>query len=320
MNKNTCRLTIKDIAKLSGVGKSTVSRVINGEANVKKETRERVEHVISQQQFVPSKSARAMRGYVNKAIGIIVSRLDSPSENQAIRSMLPLLYQCGFDPIIVESQFDSQKVREHLLMFKQRQIDGLIIFAFNGLDPDQLAEWQQKAVVIARPFNAYHSICYDDNGAVMQLMDCFHQQKQHSNIGYIGITQQDHTTGQLRYQAYLSYCQRHKLTPHFKLGEMGYDTGYQFSPDLLVQGVSAIVCATEAIALGVNKYLQDKQITHLDVGSIGHSKLLHFLFPKTITVNLGFHQAGTLAAKTVIDLLKKSSSPAVIVVPSTLDF
>ena len=53
------RLTIKDIARLSGVGKSTVSRVLNNEGSVSPQTRERVEAVIRQQGFTPSKSARA---------------------------------------------------------------------------------------------------------------------------------------------------------------------------------------------------------------------------------------------------------------------
>lgn len=45
------RLTIKDIARLSGVGKSTVSRVLNNESGVSQRTRERVEAVMNQHGF-----------------------------------------------------------------------------------------------------------------------------------------------------------------------------------------------------------------------------------------------------------------------------
>lgn len=138
------RLTIKDIARLSGVGKSTVSRVMNGEGSVSQKTREKVEAVIRQQGFMPSKSARAMRGQSDKVVGIIVTRLDSPAENQAVRTMLPLLYQQGYDPIVMESQFDTRLVEEHLHMLAQRRVDGVILFGFNGLTQTMLAAWQEK--------------------------------------------------------------------------------------------------------------------------------------------------------------------------------
>ena len=95
------KLTILDIARLSGVGKSTVSRVLNQDPKVKQATRDRVEQIIAEHGFVPSKSARAMRSQSQQVVGIIVSRLDSSSENQAVRTMLPLLYQQGFDDAIV---------------------------------------------------------------------------------------------------------------------------------------------------------------------------------------------------------------------------
>lgn len=59
------RLTIKDIARLSGVGKSTVSRVLNNESGVSQRTRERVEAVMNQHGFSPS-ALRAL--CVGKAI------------------------------------------------------------------------------------------------------------------------------------------------------------------------------------------------------------------------------------------------------------
>jgi len=175
---------------------------------------------------------------------------------------------------------------------------------------------------MARPFTDYHSICYDDRGAIMQLMNHFHHHRlPPAQIGYIGINEQDYTTGRLRYEAYQDFCQQHQLTPLARLGEMNYHTGYQFTADLIKQHkktLSTIVCATDTIALGVNKYLQENSITDITVGSIGQSKLLHFLFPDTVSIHLGFHEAGILAAQTLLALLKKSSSPSLTIVPSTL--
>ncbi len=206
------RLTIKDIARLSGVGKSTVSRVLNNEGSVSPQTRERVEAVIRQQGFTPSKSARAMRGQSDKVVGIIVSRLDSPSENQAVRTMLPLLYQHGFDPIVMESQFETRLVEEHLHVLQQRNVDGVILFGFTGLTAAMLSPWQEKMVVLAREYDGFSSVCYDDDGAVRLLMERLHQQG-HRHISYLGVQLSDATTGLRRHQAYLDACRQRGISP-----------------------------------------------------------------------------------------------------------
>ncbi|QYN43171.1 trehalose operon repressor TreR [Gilliamella sp. ESL0443] len=316
MNKPSPNLTIKDIAKLSGVSKSTVSRVINHDPMVKESTRNKVMAIVEQYQFTPSKSARAMRGYGNKVIGIIVTRLDSISENHAVRNMLPVFYANGYDPIIIESQFSPQKVEEHLTMLKEKQADGVVIFAFTGLNSSRLTFWQDKCVVIARPFSDYTCICYDDVGAVNKALTYLYQK--HKKIGYIGITKQDQTTGELRYQAYTNFCHTHKLKPNAVLGKLSYYSGYELAESVLVDSPTAIVCATDSIALGLNKFLSEKNINNIVVISIGSSDLLKFLFAKTITVDLGFDKAGTYAANELLQILQSGAKPKIITVPSQI--
>lgn len=72
-------------------------RVLNNESGVSQRTRERVEAVMNQHGFSPSRSARAMRGQSDKVVAIIVTRLDSLSENLAVQTMLPAFYEQGYD-------------------------------------------------------------------------------------------------------------------------------------------------------------------------------------------------------------------------------
>jgi LacI family transcriptional regulator, trehalose operon repressor len=318
MGISSNNLTIKDIAKLCGVSKSTVSRVINHDPMVKESTRNKVMKIVEQYQFIPSKSARAMRGYGNKVIGIIVTRLDSISENHAVRSMLPIFYDNGYDPIIIESQFSVQKVEEHLSMLKEKQADGVVVFAFTGLDSSRLSFWQDKCVVIARPFPDYSCVCYDDIGAVNKALTYLYQLKQHKNIGYIGITKQDQSTGELRYQAYIDFCHIHQIKPNAALGKLSYYSGYELAQTVLLHSPTAIVCATDSIALGLNKFLSEKRINNILVISLGSSDLLNFLFPKTITVDLGFDKAGTYAANELLQKLQHQVKFNIITVPSQI--
>jgi len=302
MQSSQPRLTIKDIARLSGVGKSTVSRVLNNEGKVSQQTRERVEAVIREQGFIPSKSAQAMRGQSDKIIGIIVSRLDSPSENQAVRAILPLLYEQGYDSILMESLLKAELVTEHLRVLHQRNVDGVILFGFTGLHSEMLLEWQSKMVVMVREYAGLSSVCFDDAGAVSLLMKRLHQQG-HQQISYIGVDEKDETTGRLRHQAYRDACQHYNLTPHAALGDLSYQSGFNLAAQVIKPDTSALICASDTIALGAIKYVQQHPQTRLKICSIGHTPLLSFLFPDTVSVDLGFSDAGQAAAQQLVGLL-----------------
>lgn len=311
------RLTINDIARLSGVGKSTVSRVLNNEGNVSPQTRERVLQVIEQEHFSPSKSARAMRGFSDKIVAIIVSRLDSPSENQAVRAMLPLFYQQGYDPIVLESQFSAERVKEHLQVLKQRNIDGVVLFGFTGLSAQMLTPWKDKLVMLARDMPGLSSVCYDDAGAVRLLMQKLLAQDIRS-VGFIGVSPHDTTTGQRRSEAYRAFCQEHHLTPHIALGELTYQSGFELIPQLLDRDIQAVICASDTIAIGAQKYLQQQQVRDVQVCGIGNNPLLHFLFPQSLSVELGYGAGGEAAAKQLLALLDGSATLQQLIIPGQL--
>ncbi|MEI2263672.1 trehalose operon repressor TreR [Erwinia sp. CGal63] len=310
------RLTIKDIARLSGVGKSTVSRVLNGEQGVSQKTREKVEAVIHQQDFTPSRSARAMREQSDRVVGIIVSRLDSPAENQALRAMLPLFYQQGFDPVIMESQFDPEQVQGQLHMLARRHVDGVILFGFSGLSEGMLDGWQQKMVVMVRSYAGFSSVCYDDAGAVNLLMDKLYQQG-HRHISYLGVQQSDATTGACRWQAYLAACRRLELNALGELGELSWQHGFERARDVLTPQTTALICASDSIALGANKYLQ-QQPGRIQVCAIGNTQLASFLFPETLAVEFGYGEAGTQAARQLLAQLNGEADITHFIVPCRL--
>ena len=65
-------MTIKDIAKLSGVGVSTVSRVLNDRPDVSEESRRRVLSIIAEHNYLPNNSARSLVRTKSDAIGLVV--------------------------------------------------------------------------------------------------------------------------------------------------------------------------------------------------------------------------------------------------------
>jgi LacI family transcriptional regulator len=72
MEPMATRITIRDIARLAGVSKSTVSRVLNRSTNVAPEIRERVVRIMQEQGFVPSVAATQLARGQNRLIGMLI--------------------------------------------------------------------------------------------------------------------------------------------------------------------------------------------------------------------------------------------------------
>ncbi|MCC8464087.1 MULTISPECIES: trehalose operon repressor TreR [Photorhabdus] len=311
------KLTIKDIARLANVSKSTVSRVLNNENSVSPQARERVEMIIQQNNFVPSKSARAMRIKSDKIIALIVSRLGSFSENLSISTMLPLFYQRGYDPIIMESNFDPQLLQEHLRQLALRHADGIILFGFTGLSEESLFPWRDKIVVFAREYTGFSSVCYDDIGAVRLLMNEFYR-RGHRDISFLGVDDSDTTTGFLRHQSYLTCCEQQDLRPLAVQCDLSYQSGFQHVNKVLREKTTALICATDSLALGAYKYLQQNNREDIQIGSIGNTPLLKFLYPNTLSIDLGYGEAGKYAVGQLIAQINRQYPKQQVIIPSKL--
>ena len=311
------KLTILDIARLCGVGKSTVSRVLNQDPKVKPQTRERVEQVIAQHGFVPSKSARAMRNQSQQVVGIIVSRLDSSSENQAVRGMLETLYARGYDAVLMESKFSPDKVSEHLAVLARRGVDGIILFAFNDLDYAAMTPLRERLVLVAREYPGFSSVCFDDGGAVRTMLTQL-EARGARDIAYLGVDASDLTTGQRRLDAYLAYCREQGRPPRSALGDLSLQSGYRLAAELLTPTTQALVCASDTLAMGAAKYLQEQGRGEVLVTGLGNNPLLSFLFPNALSLDLGYKGAGEQAARQLLGQIEQGRSPQATIAPCQL--
>ena len=79
--------TIYDVAKAAGVSAKTVSRVLNQDAPVGRETREKVEQAIHALCYVPSNAARMMRSNRSGIVGLITGAISQTSDNPELTGL-----------------------------------------------------------------------------------------------------------------------------------------------------------------------------------------------------------------------------------------
>jgi len=246
--------------------------------------------------------SRLSQCVVAAKIGVIISRLDSPSENRVVSAMLSTLYRAGYDVVIMESQFCSQKTNEHLEVLKRRNVDGVIVFGFTGCDIAMLEKWQQRIVVIAMDTENISSINYNNRALIVAALEHLTAQGI-EDIAYLGVDPSDTTTGRLRLAAYHDWCEQRGMQARSITGELSHESAYALVDSILTDATQAIVCASDSLALGVIKRLQELGRTEIRVTGVGDNPLLSFLFPNTFSIDPGYHQAGEKSANLLIKQL-----------------
>ena len=94
------RPTIDDIARLAGVKKSTVSRVLNNKPDVNPETRERILRIIDEQRFVPSMTAAGLASGRKPLIGMLIPSFTWPLIPELMRGVAEVLEQTSYELVL----------------------------------------------------------------------------------------------------------------------------------------------------------------------------------------------------------------------------
>lgn len=134
--KATSKTTIDDVAALAGVSIKTVSRVVNGEPNVRQATRQKVDEAIRSLKYVPNQSARNLASHRSRFIGLIYddpSSFELPSSGYITRLQQGSLRACRaaqHEVLIHPCNYRSRSVAAELSqLIEQVRPSGMIIAA-----------------------------------------------------------------------------------------------------------------------------------------------------------------------------------------------
>jgi LacI family transcriptional regulator len=119
-------VTIHDIAKEAGVGKSTISRVINGTGYVSAETVARVRCVMERHNYHPSAAARTLSKQESDTIGLILPEVNNPFFADILKGVSQMVDKCGYTLILCGSDNDPDKDYRALKAMNAQRVKGLI--------------------------------------------------------------------------------------------------------------------------------------------------------------------------------------------------
>lgn len=134
------QLSIKDIAKLSGVSTATVSRVLNDNGRFSEETREKVLSVVKEFGYSTNSVAKTLREQKSHTIGMIVPDISNEFFSSLITQIESYFFDKGISTIICNTNKDAEKEKAYLKSLDAKLVDGLIcISGQEEIDETQLS-------------------------------------------------------------------------------------------------------------------------------------------------------------------------------------
>jgi len=183
------RVTIADVAAASGVGVGTVSRVINGGANVRESTRHTVLRVIKQLGYRPSYLAASLSRGTPRTVAIVVPHLTTPSAVMRLAGALTVLDEQGYDTVVCNVDTAGQRDHHLTALTSRYRVDGVIVVSLR-LSRRWLALFRRAGVPLVAVDAAFaripHTVTDDVAGGRMATEHLL--SLGHRRIGFVGDT------------------------------------------------------------------------------------------------------------------------------------
>lgn len=274
-------LTLEDIARKSGVSRSTVSRVINDHPNVSKAVREHVQEVIRQTGYRPHPAARALVSNRSWTCGLILPRaiptfFTDPYYPCLIQGISQACSKKNytFSLFLMENEEDEEQIFSRVS--RRGFMDGILFQSYQIGDAllDKLVDSGIPLVILGRPFQNRQVSYVDINNidsvskAVQYLLDTGHKR-----IGTI-TGPQNTAVGIDRRMGYQQALQRNKIIVNEKLiveGTFTEESGYWGMKQLLRENPDGVFTASDQMALGAMRAIKEEGLdVPGDISVIGY--------------------------------------------------
>jgi len=313
MSRKAESLSIYDIARMSGVSISAVSKVLNGRAGIGDETKQRVMNIIKKHKYVP----RVLPSNLDTIaccipINLENNHLMNPYINNLLSGIGDIAFESGYILSIIPTSKLPRNEGELSRYFRQRKVSGSIFMLLNS-DDDWIRNItdREKIILISQVFAAdFVSVAADNRGggfeAVRHLVEYGHR-----GIMLImpGLKYSDHKE---RYegakQALAEACiddYRDSIEDSLELVDS--DLAMHLERSIRQDGITAIFAASDQEAYRVMRILNEKGIAIPEEVSIVGFDDYNFSShtnPPLTTVRQPIEEIGKIACNTLLSMIE----------------
>jgi LacI family transcriptional regulator len=322
-------MNIEEVAKLSGVSRSTVSRVINNDPRVHEITRQRVRDIIQEFNYQPNLVARRLAGGRTHILGLViplgVNQLFTDSFLMLLTQSVALACnRLNHSVMMWVADPDYERRTIHQVL-SNKFLDGVIIASYLLDDPlvDALVAESKPFVLVGRHHSQVTYIDVDNKDSTTRLLHYLFQ------LGYCRIATicgpQNMIAGVDRLQGYRAGLEQCGVVFDPALvveGDFSEESGYAAMLHLLPLEPDAVFVASDTMAVGVLRALHESGLRvpeDIAVAGFDDMPFAANTTPPLTTVRQPVQRMGEVAAEILIDLIEHPDLPhRQIVLPTEL--
>lgn len=317
------KLTIRDISRLAGVSHSTVSRVLNGSPDVNRETRDKIQEIIKEYNYVPNTSARNLKLNDTKSIGVFSMDINNPLFTKMIQIIEVSLADLGYAMILQQGGSQTSGVVQANTLINEKNLNGLIFLG--GLPQFNLDDIKNINIpyvfTTISPFNKdgqelYSSVSIDDKKAAFEAVD-YLCSLGHKRIAIMNTLDVGKVVGigEQRYQGYCEALRKNNIEIDEKLvwrmvDGFSMDSAYKVIKKSIENKIdySAIFAVGDTIAFGACRALRDFGLqVPQDVSVMGFDgiDLAKFYIPSLCTMQQPIEEMSHSSVDILINIIEK---------------
>lgn len=319
------RATVKDVAELAQVSMSTVSRVINGNYPVKKETKKKVDQAIRQLDFKPNLLARSLILDSSQTIGIVVPSIENLFFAEVVKGIDEGLLDAQYRSFLCHTNGRPEVERAMVDSLISRNVDGIIVVdaTYENAAGGYLEAISQKVPLVL--INGYvetvgcNYVYNDDYPGMMQAIQYLRAKKYHK-IGF--LVGKNSISYDFKEKIFKQEVGEERI---FRIDSGNTIEAVKDSKQAVVQQltagrIDALICGNDFMAVGA---LNAAHQLNQSIGIVGFDNTIisQITIPSLTTVDHNMKQLGNIGAERLLRLMQSIKNDRLvqrISIPTTL--
>jgi LacI family transcriptional regulator len=311
-------VTIKDIARESGISIATVSRVLNNSGYASEEVKEKVLAAAKKLNYQPNAIARSLKKHKTNTIGVIIPDISNSYFMKISKGIEDTVYKSGYTLLFGSGDENPEKELKMLQVLLEQRVDAIVL-ATSGVSNDMIKIIRNTTVPVILvdrtigDISAEFDCIVEDNVEGAYLLTNYLIEKGYKEIGVVNGTL-DVSTGEERYRGYQRALADNHLTENTAMvfnGHFTEEDGVQAVDYFLnlQQKPQAILSFNNAMTFGVILRLAQKGYKVPDdfvIASYGEVEAAQLLpDSRIITIEQSPYEMGKCAGEILLDRLER---------------